>query len=50
MLERIADGQPDGTLPEAERAKRAAHAKKAYYQRLSLKASIAKRKAKGGAA
>jgi hypothetical protein len=44
---------PDGTLPPAERARRAAHAKKAYFTRLALqsaKARRARKAAKGGEA
>lgn len=40
---------PDRQLPEAERERRAAHARAAYYTRLSLKAAGAKRKARGAA-
>jgi hypothetical protein len=36
---------PDGTLPEGERVRRAEHARKAYMQKLAL-ASAAKRAAK----
>ena len=36
---------PDRVLPTAERERRAAHARKAYYTRLSLKAATARRKA-----
>lgn len=36
---------PERVLPEAERARRAEHAKKAYFTRLSLKAAKARRKA-----
>lgn len=39
---------PDGTLPPAERARRAEHARKAYFLRLALKSAQARRK--GGAA
>ncbi len=38
---------PDGTLPPAERALRAEHAKKAHYQRLALKSAQSRRKAAG---
>ena len=43
---------PDGTLPPAERAKRKANARSAYFQRLSLKSSQARsrRRDTGGAA
>ena len=33
---------PDGTLPPAERAKRIANARSAYFQRLALKSSEAR--------
>lgn len=40
---------PDGKLSPAERARRAEHAKKAYFQRLALKSAQARRKrARGG--
>jgi hypothetical protein len=35
---------PDGTLPPAERAKRAGNARKAYYKRLALKSAQARRR------
>lgn len=41
---------PEGTLPPAERAKRAANARKAYFARLALKSAQARRARKGGAA
>jgi hypothetical protein len=34
---------PEGVLPEAERMRRAEHAKKAYYTRLALKAASSRR-------
>jgi len=34
---------PDGTLPPDERARRAEHARKAYFQRLALKSAKARR-------
>ena len=34
---------PDGVLPPSERAKRAANARRAHYQRLSLKSAQARR-------
>ena len=37
---------PDRTLPEAERERRAKQARKAYYVRLALKSATARRKAK----
>ena len=37
---------PDGSLPPAERAKRAAHARSAYFTRLALKSAQARRKAR----
>jgi hypothetical protein len=36
---------PDGTLPPDERAKRAEHARKAYFARLALASAKARRKA-----
>lgn len=35
---------PDGTMDPAERARRAEHARKAHFQRLSLKAAQARRR------
>lgn len=35
---------PDGTLPDDERIKRAAHARKAYFSALALKSAQARRK------
>lgn len=35
---------PDGTLPPAERARRAEHARKAYFAGLALKSAQARRK------
>ncbi len=35
---------PDGTLPPAERARRAEHARKAYFLRLALASAKARRK------
>lgn len=35
---------PDGTLPPADRARRAAHARKAYFAALALKSAQARRK------
>lgn len=35
---------PDGALPEAERARRAEHARKAYFAGLALKSASARRK------
>lgn len=40
---------PDGILSPDERARRAAHARKAYFTRLALKSAQARRKAKGAA-
>lgn len=37
---------PDGTLLPAERARRAEHLRKAYFQRLALKSAKSRRKAK----
>lgn len=41
---------PDGTLPPAERARRAEARRKSYYTRLALKSAQARRKAKTFAA
>lgn len=41
---------PDGTLPPAERAIRAEHARKAYFTRLALRSAQARRKKAGAAA
>jgi hypothetical protein len=41
---------PDGKLTPAERAKRAAHARKAYFKRLALKSAQARRRRGGDAA
>lgn len=38
---------PDRTLPPAERRRRAAHARKAYFQRLALKSARARRAQQG---
>lgn len=35
---------PDGTLPPAERARRAEHARKAYFLRLAMKSADARRR------
>jgi hypothetical protein len=35
---------PDGELPPAERARRAGHARKAYFTRLALRSAQARRK------
>ncbi|WP_319454247.1 MULTISPECIES: hypothetical protein [unclassified Mycobacterium] len=40
---------PDGILPPAERAKRAEHARKEFFQRLALKSAQARRR-RGAAA
>jgi hypothetical protein len=37
---------PDGTLDPAERARRAEHARTAYFKRLALRSAQARRKAK----
>jgi hypothetical protein len=37
---------PDGTLPPAERARRAEHARKAYFAKLALKSAQARRRRK----
>lgn len=39
---------PNGTLAQAERAKRAEHARKAYFKRLALKSAQARRRRGGG--
>lgn len=39
---------PDGVLPEEERLRRAAHAEKAYFTKLALKSSKARRARAGG--
>lgn len=41
--------QVDTDLPEGERLRRARHLKKAYFTRLALKSSIARRRRRGGA-
>ena len=41
---------PDGVLAPQERARRAEHARKAYFTRLALKSAQARRKGGGGAA
>jgi hypothetical protein len=41
---------PEGTLPAAERAKRAENLRKAYFQGLALKSSQARRRGGSGAA
>jgi hypothetical protein len=41
----IDEVDPDRELPEAERFRRAEHAKKAYFTRLALKSAQARRKA-----
>jgi hypothetical protein len=38
---------PDGVLPPKERARRAEHARKAYFLALSLKSAQARRKGRG---
>lgn len=38
---------PDGTLPSAERARRAEHARKAHFKRLALKSVQARRRRRG---
>jgi hypothetical protein len=44
FLERFVDEvDPDRVLPEAERLRRAAHARKAYFARLALKSVQARR-------
>lgn len=43
----LAEVDPDGKLAPAERARRAANAKKAYFHRLALKSAQSRRKAKG---
>lgn len=41
---------PDGSMPAAERARRAEAAKKAYFIELARKSAIARRRRKGGKA
>ncbi len=41
---------PEGTLTPQERARRAEHARKAYFARLALKSAQARRARRGGAA
>lgn len=41
---------PDGTLPPQERARRAEHARKAYFARLALESAQARRNARGAVA
>lgn len=41
---------PDGELTTAERSKRAAHARKAYFARLALKSAQARRRRSAGGA
>lgn len=45
-----AEADPTGTLPPAERARRAEHLKKAYFARLALKSAQSRRKSKALAA
>jgi hypothetical protein len=45
FLERFYDDvDPERELPEAERERRAGHARKAYFARLALKSAIARRR------
>ena len=47
FMERFLDEvDPNRELPEAERQRRAEHAKKAYFYRMSLKSAAARRKAR----
>lgn len=47
FLQRFLDQvDPDRTLPEAERNRRAEHARKAYFSALALKSSVARQRAK----
>lgn len=39
-----AEVDPDGTLPPAERAERAEHARRAYFQRLALRSAQSRRR------
>ncbi|SBS77347.1 conserved hypothetical protein [uncultured Mycobacterium sp.] len=41
---------PEGVLAPAERSRRAAHARKAYFARLALRSAQARRRRRGGAA
>ncbi len=45
-----AEVDPDGILPEAERKRRADHARKAYFTRLALASARARRKGTADAA
>jgi hypothetical protein len=45
-FERLVD--PDGTLPAAERTRRAKHARTAHFKRLALKSAQARRRRSGG--
>lgn len=45
-----AEVDPDGILPEAERRRRAEHARKAYFARLALASAKARRKGAADAA
>ena len=40
-----AEVDPEGVLPEPERRRRAEHARKAYFTKLALASSVARRKA-----
>lgn len=42
----LTEVDPEGVLPEAERAKRAANARKAYFAQLALKSAKSRRRAK----
>ncbi|MEY8013837.1 hypothetical protein [Mycobacterium servetii] len=49
MLEKFAHQvDPDGTLPPAERAKRAESLRRAHFKRLALKSAQARRRRAGG--
>jgi hypothetical protein len=48
LLDRIErEVDPDGVLPPDERARRAAHARKAYFTRLALRSAQARRRKPG---
>jgi hypothetical protein len=44
----LVEVDPDGKLSEAERLRRAEHAKSAYFTRLSLASATARRRRAGG--
>ena len=44
----VTEVDPDGVLPEVDRARRAESARKAYFTRLALKSARARRRSDGG--